>query len=75
MLGAVEHPRGCYDLGDGKYAITIYTSCCNADKGIYYYTTYGNRQITAVDMYRENLEGSRLIRYPLVTEEQIRVQN
>lgn len=75
MLGAVEHPRGCCDLGDGKYAITIYTSCCNADKGIYYYTTYGNRQITAVDMYRENLEGSRLIRYPLVTEEQIRVEN
>ena len=27
-------------LDGGKYEITIYTSCCNADKGIYYYTTY-----------------------------------
>lgn len=39
----------------GKYEITIYTSCVNADKGIYYYTTYENHQIQAVDMHRENL--------------------
>ena len=26
-------------------------------KGIYYYTTYENHQITAVDMHRENLDG------------------
>lgn len=75
ILGAVEQPRGCCDLGDDKYAITIYTSCCNADKGIYYYTTYENRQITAIDMRRENLAGSDLVRYPLITEEQIRIQN
>ena len=43
-------------MGGGKYEITIYTSCCNADRGIYYYTTYGNHQITAVDMHAEDLE-------------------
>ena len=40
ILGSVDQQRGCCEVGDGKYEITIYTSCCNADKGIYYYTTY-----------------------------------
>lgn len=75
ILGSVEQTRGCCELEDGKYEITIYTSCCNATKGIYYYTTYTNRQITAVDMHRENLDGTELIRYPMLEEEQIRQQN
>ena len=45
---------------NGKYEITLYTSCCNAQKGIYYYTTYDNHQITAVDMHKENLDGEEL---------------
>lgn len=75
ILGSVEQQRGCCDLGEGKYEVTIYTSCCNADKGIYYYTTYGNHQITAVNMYNENLDTSRIARYPLIQKEQIRIQN
>ena len=75
ILGSVEQQRGCCDVGGGKYEITIYTSCCNADKGIYYYTTYSNRAITAVDLRRENLGGDGLIRYPLKTEERIEFQN
>ena len=75
ILGSVDQQRGCCELDGGKYEITLYTSCCNADKGIYYYTTYGNHQITAVDMHRENLDGDRLVRYPLVQGEQIALQN
>ena len=75
ILNSVDQQRGCCDLGDGKYEITIYTSCCNTNKGIYYYTTYDNHQITAVDMHKENLEGNELVRYPLIKEEQIRIQN
>ena len=75
ILNSVDQQRGCCELGDGKYEITIYTSCCNADKGIYYYTTYDNHQITAVDMHKENLDGEELVRYSLIKEEQIRVQN
>ncbi len=54
ILGAVDQQRGCCVLGDGKCEITLYTSCCNTDRGIYCYTTYDNHQITAVDMHREN---------------------
>ena len=74
ILGAVEQQRGCCQVGEA-FEITQYTSCCNADRGIYYYTTYDNRQITAVDMHREELEGSDLVSYPLIRQQQIRRQN
>ena len=60
---------------DGEYEITIYTSCCNADRGIYYYTTYENPAITAVDMMREDLDGGNLVQYPMLTEMRILWQN
>lgn len=67
ILGSVDKTRGCCRLkgeGNPKYEITYYTSCCNADKGIYYYTTYDNHSIMAVDMHREKLEGDKLVKYP-----------
>lgn len=75
ILDTVVQPRGCCDLGEGKHEMTLYASCCNTDKGIYYYTTYENRQTTAVHMHRCDLDGTFLIRYPLVRGEQIREQN
>ena len=75
ILGSVDQQRGCCEVADGKYEITLYTSCCSADTGIYYYTTYENHQISGVDMYRENLDGNTLARYPLINGEQILMQN
>ena len=75
ILGSVDQQRGCCEVADGKYEITLYTSCCSADTGIYYYTTYENHQISGVDMYRENLDGDTLTRYPLINGEQIHMQN
>lgn len=75
IMGAVEQQKGCCEVRDGQFEITRYTSCCNADKGIYYYTTYNNHQITAVDMHREELNGSCLVRYSPILEEQINILN
>ena len=75
ILDAVSQVRGCCQLESGKYEITIYASCCNASRGIYYYTTYDNRQISAVDMRRKDLNGNQLIVYPLLLTQQIRMQN
>lgn len=75
ILNSVGQQRGCCELDDGIFEITIYTSCCNASKGIYYYTTYDNHQITAIDMHKENLNSENLIRYPLIKDEQIKMQN
>ncbi len=65
ILKAVEMQRGLVHMGQGKYELTIYTSCCNVDKGIYYYTTYENSQINAVDMNKEKLMGDTLVTYRL----------
>lgn len=75
ILGSVDQQRGCCEVHDGKYEITIYTSCCNLDKGIYYYTTYNNHQISAVDMHRENLDSDKLVRYPIMLNQNINFQN
>lgn len=75
LLGTVEQVKGACKLGKDRYEITLYTSCCNADTGVYYYTTYGNRAITAVDMHREELDGTHLISYPLLSHEHVKQQN
>lgn len=75
ILNAVYQQKGCVKMGNDLYENTIYSSCCNTDKGIYYYTTYGNSQITAVDMHRENLSGNELISYELIKRQQINYQN
>lgn len=75
ILRSVEMQRGCVLLESGLYEFTQYSSCCNTERGIYYYTTYGNSRINAVDMQRENLEGSELAFYPLKKEQEIAFQN
>lgn len=75
LLGSVEQQRGCCRLENGQYEITLYSSCCNADQGIYYYTTYENRQITAVDMRHTDLDGKALTIYPLEDRQHIYCAN
>lgn len=75
ILGSVDQQRGCCELEDKRYEITIYTSCCNLDKGIYYYTSYNNPQITAVYMHNENLDGSDLKVYPFIENMKIKSLN
>ena len=70
ILDSVCQQRGCVHMGENLFEITIYSSCCNMDKGIYYYKTYENSQITAVD-----LNSSDLINYDLIKGQHILEQN
>ena len=74
ILDSVSHPRGSV-IVKGKPEITLYSSCCEAARGIYHYTTYENRQISSIDMHRENLDSTRLSFYPLIREQQFFRQN
>lgn len=65
ILDSVAQPKGAVRLKNDKYVITVYSSCCNTDKGIYYYKTYNNSTIMAVDMYAENIDGKTLVSYPV----------
>ncbi len=64
VIGTVEQTRGVNKTEAG-YEISIYTSCINAQKGIYYYKTYDAWEIKSVDMKKENLDSSELISYPI----------
>ncbi|MBQ2613984.1 MAG: choloylglycine hydrolase [Clostridia bacterium] len=63
ILDTVAQPQGAVQTPEG-YEKTIYSSCMNLDRGVYYYTTYDNRQITAVSL-GENPDGDALTAYPI----------
>ena len=71
MLDSVSLPRGAVELASDEYNITTYSCCINADKGIFYYKTYSNNQITAVDMHHENLNSAKVIEFPLIKVQQV----
>lgn len=75
ILGSVDQQRGCCEVKENEYEITIYTSCCDCDNGVYYYTGYDNHQLNAVDMHRENLDLSELIAYKPIFTEQVNFMN
>lgn len=68
ILGSVEQVRGCVHLGEGKYEMTLYSSCCNLQRGIYYYTTYEDRSIRSVGLRERELEGETLYQFPMETK-------
>ena len=75
ILGSVEQQRGCCEVARRKIMRSRLLLPVVTPQSIYYYTTYTNRQITAVDMHREDLDGSGLIHYPMLEKEQILWQN
>lgn len=75
ILDSVKQYKGCVQVESGEYEYTVYSVCCNTDKGIYYYKTYHNSSITAVDLQREDLEGRKLIMYPFELEQAIQWTN
>lgn len=75
ILGSVDNQRGCCRTADGRWEITRYTCCMDADDGIYYYSTYENHRLSAVDMQLCNLEAAELKCYDMHKIEDILMQN
>lgn len=74
ILSSVAQQKGCVKVGNG-FEKTIYSSCCNADTGTYYYTTYDNSQITAVSLQNTDMDSAALSSFPLIDNPQIRYIN
>ena len=70
ILNSVCQVDGCTQVGNA-FEKTLYSSCCNTSKGIYYYTTYENCQISAVNMHDYDLNSSTLHVVPLNRKLQI----
>ena len=75
ILDSVSMVKGTVITKEGKNDITVYSCCINTTKGIYYYKTYTNNQITAVKMTDKEKNRKELSIYDLIEEEQIYYQN
>lgn len=75
ILDSVAMVKGATVTAEGKYDITSYSCCINVSKGIYYYKTYTNNQITAVRMTDKEKNKKELSVYDLEEEQQIRYEN
>ncbi len=59
ILSAVEQPKGCVVTENGLEH-TVYSSCINADKGIYYYKTYESNNIYKADINKYDIKTDKL---------------
>lgn len=75
ILHSVDQQRGCCNLGDNKYEITIFSDCYDLNTGTLYYTTYNNHQVSAINLAKANLDSDSLALFPLIDNEQINYQN
>ncbi len=71
ILESAAQQRGLVLVKDEDYEYTRYSSCCNMDSGIYYYTTYENRQINAVKMEESVINQSEMLQFPLEGKQSI----
>lgn len=70
LMGTVNQLKGTV-TADGKPHYTRYTSCCDTDNMIYYYTTAENARITAVKPDISDLNGEKLVCYEINSENDI----
>ena len=75
MLDSVAMPMGSVVLENGALDRTIYSCCFDADKGVYYYKTYENSLLHAVDMHLEDIDSDKLTAYPMEHRLNIIMQN
>lgn len=75
LLDSVTVVRGSVITEEKSCNVTTYSCCMNASKGIYYYKTYLNSQITAVDLNKEHLNTTNLKIFPLVKCQQVAWMN
>lgn len=60
VLSAVMQIKGAAKTDNG-YNYTVYSICCNADKGIYYYKTYESYDVLSFDMHEYDLNSDTVI--------------
>lgn len=75
MLDYVAMVKGGVMTPEGKEDFTLYSSCMNQEKGIYYYKTYSNNRINAIDINKEDLNESKVKVFPYLINEDINYQN
>ena len=74
MLESVYRIQGCTRKDENASVRTHYSSCINADKGIYYYTTYNNFGLNAVCLGDHDIECDVVYTFPMVKDWRVNFQ-
>jgi choloylglycine hydrolase len=75
MLDYVKMVRGGVMTQDGIEDFTLYSSCMNLNNGIYFYRSYNNSRIHAIDIRKEKYESAEIISFPYLAEQDYNYQN
>lgn len=67
--------KGCVKTAEGMDDLTLYSVCMDLDEGIYYYKNCHNSRISAIDMKKENPDGSEIKRFPYPETQDIKFIN
>ncbi len=60
MLKNLSPLPGCVITEDGKVEVTLYSSCVDTEKGIYYYTTCDGNKVSSVSIEEHELDCNSL---------------
>lgn len=75
MLDYVKMVKGGVLTDEGLDDYTIYSSCMDQDEGVYYYKTYENNRINAINLHKEQLEGTNLKIFNYLNDQNFHYQN
>lgn len=75
MLDYVGMIKGGVVTENNEYDLTLYSSCMDLEKGIYYYKNHENNRINAINMYKEPMNGEELHVFPYLQNQDFNYQN
>lgn len=75
VLSSAAVPKGSVRPDGKSDYCTIYSACLDAERGIYYYRTYNNSQLSGVKLLNEDIDGSELYRFYPEMNQQVRWEN
>lgn len=64
LLASVAMPKGTVKTAEGE-EYTVYSCCCDTERGIYYYRTYYDSTLRSVDIHCVNLDSDELFTFPV----------
>ena len=71
ILDAVSVVKGSITPKKDTEYLTVYSCCMDASRGIYYYKSYRNNQISGVRLFNEDIDGEKLSEFFLEKNQQI----
>ncbi len=75
ILDAVSVVKGSITPKKDTEYLTVYSCCMDASRGIYYYKSYRNNQLTAIRLFNEDIDGNQLFEFFPEKNQQIKWAN